>query len=1036
MRAASVALPLPGSLLPVPAGPELDQNCTTDQEALPVSSTFSSGRRRTRRLATLAIGAAVATTVSLTAPAATAAPAAPSADDLTVVSTGGGKGPSTDPADYEAGDYLVQLAGEPLATHDATAPAAGAKLDATSSAARSYEAALVKEQQAALATVGATAKDNHAIVFNGASTYLTASQAAKLASAKGVVSITKAELLKPQTDQSPQFLKMPQLWKDAGGRATAGKGVVVGVLDTGLWYENKSFSATGPLRDAKAPKGWMGECDLGADGTGEACTGKVVGARYYVDGFGARNISDEEYLSPRDGDGHGSHTAGTAAGNVVRDVSVDGTDFGTASGMAPGAQIAAYKVCWTGNVADTTDDDGCATPDMVAAVEDAVADGVDVINYSIGSTTESAVTDPVEIAFLNAAAAGVFVSASAGNSGPGESTLDHPSPWLTTVAASSHKVNEKKLVLGDGQEFFGASSTSELPAQTPMVLARGSAAAGSTAADAALCQVGTLDPATVSGKLVVCERGVNPRAEKSQVVRDAGGVGMVLINATPSSVNGDLHYVPSVHLQNTALAPVTAYAATASPTGAIVALDADDASTTQVPAVADFSSRGPSTTTGGDILKPDVAAPGVDVLAAVTPFNHGDRDYDLLSGTSMAAPHVAGIAAVLKSLHKDWSPMQIKSAMMTSARDTVGTTSPFAQGAGNVQPNLATNPGVVFDSDVDDWAGYLVHEGLIDPIEGIEPVSGTDLNQASIAAGSVAGTVTTERTMTSTARNQTFRFSASVPGWRVTTDTPLVTFKKKGESRTVTLTFTKLAATPLDTWATGNLTYTGADKTRVRLPVALKGVQLALSQDDILTTGKPAGSQVVTVTPGFSGTLGTASAGLAGTAPVSDALVAGASAFDPSAPAAGPSVDKYTLTTDASTALRFSVDANDASDFDLFVYVSGSSVPVPAPIAVSATGSADEQVTLTTDGPLTGLVLDVYVHHYAGADGAYTYRAYDVGGNEGNFSATPASAQVTAGTPTDVTLAWTGLGTAQDYFGWASFADSTGAGGLAFVEVR
>ncbi len=589
-----------------------------------MSSTLTSGRRRTGRIASLAIGAAVATTVSLMAPAATAA--TPADSGLTVI--GGSSKLSSDPADYQAGTYIVRFVGEPAASYQgdvqgyaATKPAKGAKLDGASAAVKRYQAHLVDQQESTLAKVGAESKTNHSVAFNGVSAYLTSTQAAKLASQKGVVSISRSELMKPQTDQSPQFLKMPQLWKDAGGRADAGRGVVVGVIDTGIWYESKSFRPFASKSDNKAPKGWKGRCLLGADGTGEFCNGKVIGARYYVDGFGRDNIADEEYLSPRDGDGHGSHTASTAAGNVVRNVNVDGTDFGTVSGMAPGAQIAAYKVCWTGNVPDTTTDDGCATEDILHAIDDAVLDGVDVINFSIGGSSESPVVDDTEIAFLNAAAAGVFVSASAGNSGPGESTLDHPSPWLTTVAASTHKINEKKLVLGDGQEFIGASSTNELPAQTPMILSTAAAGSGVPAADARLCLLGSLDPAKVSGKLVVCERGVNARVEKSQEVRDAGGAGMVLVNPTPNSLNGDLHYVPSIHLNNDAYAPVTAYAATAGATGAIVALDADDVSTTEVPAVADFSSRGPSTTTGGDILKPDIAAPGVDVLAAVTPFN-------------------------------------------------------------------------------------------------------------------------------------------------------------------------------------------------------------------------------------------------------------------------------------------------------------------------------------------------------------------------------------------------------------------------------
>jgi subtilisin family serine protease len=1004
-----------------------------------VSRTLTGGRRRTWRATTLAIGAAVATTVSLTAPATAAQDPA---DGLTVV--GGSSALSTDPADYTAGTYIVQLAGDPAASYEgdvagfaATKPAKGAKIDADSAAVQRYRDRLVKQQKAVLASVGAKAVDNHSLVLNGVTTRLSAQQAAKLAGAKGVVSVNRTQLLKPQTEQSPQFLKMPQLWKDAGGRAGAGTGVVVGVIDSGIWYENKSFKGTG----AKAPRGWAGECELGADGSGEPCNGKIIGARYYVDGFGADNIADEEFLSPRDGDGHGSHTASTAAGNIVRKVNVDGTDFGTISGMAPGAQIAAYKVCWTGNVPDTTDDDGCSNADSVSAIEDAVADGVDVINFSIGGSSESPVVDEVEIAFLNAAAAGVFVATSAGNNGPGESTLDHPSPWLTTTAASTHKINEKKLVLGDGSEHIGASATNELPEQTPMVLASASGTAGAAVPDAAKCFAGTLDPAKVSGKLVVCERGVNDRVAKSLEVRDAGGAGMVLVNPTANSLNADLHYVPSIHLDNDKYAALNAYAATEGATGAIVALEADDVSGTQVPVVADFSSRGPSTTTGGDILKPDIAAPGVDVLAAVAPGKHAGRDYDLISGTSMASPHIAGIAAVIKQIHKKWSPMEIKSAMMTTAGDTIGTTSPFDQGAGQVQPNRATAPGVVFDHDVEDWIGYLIDEGALDPAQfpGVDPVAGTDLNQASVANGSVAGTFTTTRTMTSTARNQSLRFAASVPGWRVTTDTPLVTFKKVGESKTVSLTFTKLTTTASGEWGTGNITWTGADRTKVRIPVALKATTIALSDADIDGTGKPSGSTTVSALPGFSGTLSTQVAGMAGTVPVTDGtLVPNASALNPTAPAEGPSVKKYTMTTNGTSAVRFSVDTESAgADYDLYLYIAGSYAG--GPVAVSGTASGDEELTLTVGGgAATGLPLEIFVHHWGGAAGdSYTYRGYNVGtAPVGNLTVTPPTRQVTQGTPVDFTLGWNGLAAEQSYFGWVNFAAPNGEGELAFVEVR
>ncbi len=204
-------------------------------------------------------------------------------------------------------------------------------------------------------------------------------------------------------------------------------------------------------------------------------------------GFGRKNVAKADFKSPRDYDGHGTHTLTTAAGSPTEAV-VDGTSYGTVSGMAPAAYVAAYKACWT----DRAGDSGCYSIDTVAAIDEAVADGVDAINFSIGAGSESTVLDPDEIAFLFAADAGVFVAASAGNEGPGASTTDHVSPWLTSVAASTFKISEQVALLGNGKRYVGASSTASLPA-TPAVLSGDIAAAGADPAEAALCFPGTLD---------------------------------------------------------------------------------------------------------------------------------------------------------------------------------------------------------------------------------------------------------------------------------------------------------------------------------------------------------------------------------------------------------------------------------------------------------------------------------------------------------------------------------------------------------------
>ncbi len=541
-------------------------------------------------------------------------------------------------------------------------------------------------------------------------------------------------------------------------------------------------------------------------------------------------------------------------------MNVDGKQFGNISGMAPAADVAMYKVCWVGNTR-TGVNDGCADSDGAAAVDQAVIDGVDVLNYSIGGTSEPGTFNDVDIAMMFAAQAGVFVATSAGNNGPGDSTLGKwPTPWTTSAAASTHWIAEKKLVLGNGDEYVGSSTTATL-ASTPMVAARESGAAGADADDAALCIPGTLDPAAVTGKLVVCERGVNARIEKSFVVRDAGGVGMVLINTSPNSLNGDLHAIPTVHIGDDALDPVYDYLETANPTGSIEELDPGD-SDTQVPEIAGFSSRGPSITTPGDILKPDIAAPGVDVLAAVSPVGatHYGRNYDLISGTSMASPHIAGLGALLYQKHPNWTPMMIKSALMTTATDHASTDASdggvFAQGAGFVQPNPAADPGIVFDSGLIDWLGYLeTYVGDLDAAFGavIPTVDGSQLNSASIALGSLTGVETVTRTLTNVSgQSETFTPSVDLPGIDVTFDPATVTVAA-GASEDVEITFTRDDA-PADEYSTGSLTWTGNHGHVARMPLAVRPVEVAAPAE---VTGDGATGDVdIDVTAGFTGTLG------------------------------------------------------------------------------------------------------------------------------------------------------------------------------------
>ena len=748
-------------------------------------------RRRGRRLSVLAAVALIATAVFVPGTAAAAAP------DTT--------------AGFRDGRYIVTFVDAPVAEYNgyvdgyaATEARAGRKLNAHSNAANRWSTRLTRIHDRALARVGAQKIYSYTITNNGVAAELTARQAAALAKDPQVAALEADRLAEPNTTLSPSFLGLDAgngLWSQLGGPTKAGAGVVVGVLDSGIWPESPAFAGGTGI---PVPSDWHGVCVSGEQFNAGNCNDKLIGARFYYGGFGKGNIATADFLSPRDGSGHGSHTSSTAAGNYGTTITIDGDLIGTGSGMAPGAKVAMYKVCWAGKAVP----DGCYDSDSVAAVNDAVADGVDVINFSIGGSSESTVLDPVAMAFRGAQNAGVFVANSAGNSGPGASTLDHPAPWVTTVAAATFRRAFQAVELGSGARYVGASVTPSLPEAAPLVYALSVKVASASDANAKLCIAGTLDPAKAAGKVVLCDRGVNARIDKGFEVQRAGGVGIILANPGPNSLNGDYHPVPAVHVDVTAGTAIKAYigSAGAAATAKIVPLTATElAAAPQVPEVTDFSSRGPSTTTGGDILKPDIAAPGNDVVAAVAPPTNHDRMWDFMSGTSMSSPHIAGIGALLKARHPTWLPSEIKSAIMTSATDTVSSAGDwFAQGAGFVQPNGAADPGLVYPTTANEYRQYLVGLGVrfSPPFDTLTPISGSELNQASIAIGKLAGVQSVTRTVknvgTASAR---YRATVDVPGFDVTVS-PSSLNLAAGQSATFTVTFTRDDAA-FGEWATG-----------------------------------------------------------------------------------------------------------------------------------------------------------------------------------------------------------------------------------------
>ncbi|XP_020213572.1 subtilisin-like protease SBT1.5 [Cajanus cajan] len=556
-------------------------------------------------------------------------------------------------------------------------------------------------------------------VFHGFSATLSHAEAQKLQSLSHVITLIPEHLRHLHTTRSPHFLGLNTA--DTAGllkETDFGSDLVIGVIDTGISPESQSFND----RDlGLPPPNWKGQCVAGEHFPPTSCNRKLIGARYFCAGYEATNgkmNSTLEYRSPRDSDGHGTHTASIAAGRYVFPASTMGYAKGMAAGMAPKARLAVYKVCWNA---------GCYDSDILAAFDAAVADGVDVISLSVGGVVVPYHLDVIAVGAFGASEAGVFVSASAGNGGPGGLTVTNVAPWMTTVGAGSiDRDFPADVMLGNGRVIGGVSVYGG-PGLTPGRLYP-LLYAGSDGYSSSLCLEDSLDPKSVKGKIVVCERGVNSRAEKGQVVKKGGGVGMILTNG-PFDGEGlvaDCHVLPATSVGSAAGDEIRRYISLASPPTATIIFKGTRVGMMPAPKVASFSGRGPNPESA-EILKPDVIAPGLNILGAwpntVAPSGLASdsrrSDFNILSGTSMACPHVSGLGALLKAAHPDWSPAAIRSALVTTAysvdkeggpmvdESTGNVSSLFDYGAGHVDPQKAIHPGLIYDISTYDYVDFL-----------------------------------------------------------------------------------------------------------------------------------------------------------------------------------------------------------------------------------------------------------------------------------------------------------------------------------------
>ncbi|XP_068659145.1 subtilisin-like protease SBT1.2 [Aristolochia californica] len=535
-----------------------------------------------------------------------------------------------------------------------------------------------------------------------------------------VIAVHPDRRLELHTTYSYKFLGLGLQHGRVWAQSNFGQGTIIGVLDTGVWPESPSFD---DRHMPSVPKRWRGVCEEGEQFNPSLCNRKLIGARFYTKGHRASSSppptppAAAEYVSPRDAHGHGTHTSSTAAGNAVPGASVFGLGAGEARGMAPGAHIAMYKVCWFS---------GCFSSDILAGMDDAIRDGVDILSLSLGGFPLPFYADSIAIGGFRATERGISVVCAAGNNGPIPNSVANEAPWLTTVGASSLDRKFPAIVrLGDGQILHGESMyPGNLFPHAGKTLELVNEFGRSNGGE--LCFKGSLSKARVGGKMVVCDRGTNGRAEKGEVVKEAGGTAMILANAEVNKEEDsvDVHVLPATQIGYAESLRLKRYMNSTKRPTARIEFGGTVIDRSRAPAVALFSSRGPSIT-NPSILKPDIIAPGVNIIAA-WPENLGPTglsedtrrvNFTVLSGTSMACPHISGITALIRSAHPTWSPAAIRSAIMTSADVIDHSGKPitdgskpagiFAIGAGHVNPARALDPGLVYDAKPDEYITHL-----------------------------------------------------------------------------------------------------------------------------------------------------------------------------------------------------------------------------------------------------------------------------------------------------------------------------------------
>ena len=739
------------------------------------------------------------------------------------------------------------------------------KLDARSAEAQAYVAHLRSRQDEVLSGIGGAARNRaepmhrYFYALNGVAMRMTAAEADAVAKMPGIASVQPDIAYPLATDRGPTLIGAPAVWDGtATGVNALGEGMVVGILDSGInqghpsfaevggdgYGANGEYAATNPFGAGNFAGGPRDDCTNFPG----LCNNKLIGSHAFIDQYGGV----DQYAPPndpvsKDTDGHGSHVASTAAGNVIVNpplLDAEGNDsgltLGTVSGVAPHAHIIAYKVCAP----------SCFGSDIAAAIDQAIIDGADALNHSIGAASGSPWNDLKSLAFKGAREAGIMVQNSAGNDGPGAGTAAriNASPWATATAASTHDrafpiKTLENMAGGDTPPPADMTGRSVAPGFSGSIVYAGDYPVGSPG-DANFDQpeqcLEPFPPGTFSGEIVVCDRGTIARVDKARNVRDGGAAALILANVPggATSINDDVHVIPAIHIDSANGDTLRAWLASGTGhSGTITGSGPAFSDPNAADILAEFSSRGPYT--NFDFLAPHVAAPGSAIFAAGADlqFEHQGTGNDapsvstiwgIISGTSMASPHATGSATLVKQLHPDWTAAEVKSALMTTATDLMlkedGMTpaDPFDFGGGRIRVDLAAAAGLVLDETIANF-------NAADPALGGDP---STLNLPDLVSESCTLTCSWQRTVKNVSGGTitwTVSTESSIPGFVITANPSSFTLAD-GESQTIDV----VADTTLGNtsgWNFGKVVMTAAGLPQQHLTVAaqfLAGTNLAL----------------------------------------------------------------------------------------------------------------------------------------------------------------------------------------------------------------